>query len=80
MSDSLSDLIKKRDYTEPPEIRLIKAFVYKAIDTVPKVSAHNDSYVIAVPSASDANALRFKLNELQRELKISKRLIIRIGS
>jgi hypothetical protein len=49
------------------------------IDVVPSVSIKNDAFIITVPSASAANALRFKLPELQRETKIKKQFIIRIG-
>lgn len=80
MSDSLGDLIKKRDFAEPPEIRIIKAYVYKAIGVVPTVSVSTDSFIIQVPSASAAGALRFKINDLQKETKTKKKLIIRISN
>jgi hypothetical protein len=79
MSDSLGDLIKKRDFTEPPEIQIIKASVYKIIGAVPAVSISNNSYIIQVPGAAAAGALRLKLNDLKKEAKTNKRLVIRIG-
>ena len=80
MSSSIDDILKARNFTEPPEIRIIKAFVYSAIQSMPTVSASNDSFVIIVSDASAANVLRFKLPELQKKFNKKTRLIIRIGS
>jgi hypothetical protein len=80
MSSSLDDILKARNFAEPPEIKIIKAFVYSAIKSMPAVAASNDSFIITVPDSSSANALRFKLPTLQKKFTKKTRLIIRIGS
>lgn len=79
MSKSLADLLADKNYQEPPEIRQIKDFVEAEIGLRPRVDIKTDSYIIKVPSAAAAGALRASLFKLKNQLGIDKRLLIRIG-
>lgn len=79
MSKSLSDLLADKNYQEPPEIQQIKEFVEAQIGLRPGVAIKTDSYIIKVPSAAAAGALRSSLFKLKEQLQTRKRLIIRIG-
>ncbi len=79
MSDSLSDIMKKRGYDEPPEVARIKEFVLAEIGITPKVSMNNDAFFVSLPSASAVGTIRFKLFQLQRELGHSRKIILKIA-
>ncbi len=68
MSQSMGDLLGKRNFAEPPEIKQIKDFVQAEIGITPNVSITIESYVIRVSSAAAAGALRTKLFLLQEQL------------
>lgn len=78
MSQLLGDILNGRSYSEPPEIRQIKAYVHKAINIMPEVSITTAGFVVQVPSAAAAGALRGHVYQLQKELETKKRIIIRI--
>jgi hypothetical protein len=79
MSKSLADLLADKNYQEPPEVRQIKEFVEAEIGLKPGVDINTDSYIIKVPSAAAAGALRSNLFKLKEQLDTEKRLLIRIG-
>ena len=79
MSQAMGDILSKRDYAEPPEVQQIRDFVEKAIGVTPRISIGTENYVIQVPSAAAAGALRTQLFQLQNELGTKRRLVIRIG-
>lgn len=79
MSQSLGDVLAKRNYGEPPEIKVIKEFVHDQIGITPSVSITTAGYVVRVPSAAAAGTLRTKLYQLQQELGPQRRVLIRIG-
>jgi hypothetical protein len=79
MSDSLGDILNKKQYNEPPEVRMIKNFVNNIVGAEPSVSMRNDSFIVIVQSAAAAGTLRFHVRNLQAELRTQKRIIIRIG-
>jgi hypothetical protein len=79
MSTSISDLLKQRPNTEPPEITLIKAFVRDEFDASCTVQMQTNLIIISVASASLAGSLRMRLHELQEQLETKKRLMIRIS-
>lgn len=80
MSDAIGDLLPKRIDNEPPDFAVIRTFISKHFNLVPKLAVHPSSITITVPSAAIAGELRFKLHELQSLCSSDKRLIIRIGS
>ena len=78
MSDSISDILKKRGPSEPPEIEKIKKFVYDEIGQTPNVAMRNDNFFVHIEGSSAANTLRFKLFQLQRSLGHKHKIIIKI--
>lgn len=77
--DSLSSLLPSRQFEEPAEIRIIKAFVMDKFQAMPKVSIQAKTITITVPSGALAGALRMHLHELQELCSTDKRLVLRIG-
>jgi len=78
MTDSIADLLSKRDFEEPPEVRIIKEFIRKRFDADAAVSLQQQQIIIAVNSSALAGALRMDLHELQRLCTTDKKLLIRI--
>jgi hypothetical protein len=79
MTQSIGDVMASRSYGEPPDIRRIKDFVKTEIGIVPGVSSNAESYIVRVPSAAAAGALRVGLFRLHKLLATKKRILIRIG-
>lgn len=78
MSNSLGDILGKKDFSEPSEIQTIKSFVSDKFGQMPNVKLAETTIIITVSSASLAGALRPELHKLQAQLETKKRLIIRI--
>lgn len=76
--DSLQDLLgaKKRD--EPPEVAIIKKFLFENFQASCQVEIKPRQIVIAVNSSPLAGALRMRLHELQKQIDSPKRLMIQI--
>jgi hypothetical protein len=79
MTDSLQDLLGKRSYDEPAEIRIIKDFLRTHYKADCSVSMNQRQIIITVHGASLAGALRMRLHELQALCQTQKRLVIRIN-
>lgn len=79
MSSSLQDIMKGRNYGEPPEVKIIKDFVMSVIGVTPRVSVRNESFIITLPSAAAAGSLRVHVFRLQSKVGMNKRIILRIG-
>lgn len=79
MSDSLGDILNKKKYRQPDEITYIKNFVEQKFNEVPSVRITEKNILITVSSAPLAGALRFHLYEIERDLKLKKRLRIIIN-
>ncbi len=78
MTDSLADLLRKRDFEEPPEVRIIKDFIRKRFDAHVSVTVQERQIIIGVKGSSLAGALRMHLHELKKLCATEKRLLIRI--
>jgi hypothetical protein len=78
MSDSIADLLSKRDFEEPPEVRVIKDYVRKQFSVDVSVLIQQQYIIIGVTSSALAGALRMHLHELQKLVISNKRLVIRI--
>jgi len=78
MSNSLADLLARRDFDEPSEMLAIKSFVKETFDEDCEVLMHERDIVITVRSASLANSLRLKTRDLQTAAETDKKLIFRI--
>ena len=78
MSDSIADLLKNRNFDEPPEVLVIKTFLHENYKADCTVSVNTRQIIIGVKGASLAGALRMRLHELQALCQTQKRLVIRI--
>ena len=80
MSNSVGDILGKKDLREPPEIVVIKTFLYENYKADCQVTLQTRQIVITVRGASLAGALRTRLHELQALCQTDKRLVLRITS
>lgn len=80
--DSLFDILSKRQFDEPPEIRIIKNYVRDHFKAPAGVQVRDQDIVITVRSSALAGALRARTYDLTKQLggDAAKRLIFRIGT
>jgi hypothetical protein len=78
MAESIESLLKKRDYSEPEEISIIRDYVFKKYGKVPGLKIAGKKIIICVPSAALAGALRMDLHELSKKIKTKHELTIQI--
>jgi len=79
MSESLSDILLRRDDNEPPEIAAIKKFVMERFNENVSISIRNKQMIILANNASLAGSLRMHIVDLQKITKNKFRILIRIG-
>jgi hypothetical protein len=79
MSDSLGDLLARRNLDEPPEVRAIKAYVRRHYDAEVKVTVQPHTIVVAARSAGLIGSLRLNLPKLEAAAATDKRILLRIG-
>jgi hypothetical protein len=79
MSNSIGDLLPRKKYEEPPEVRMVKDFVLEKFQQPAGVTVQTSQIIIQVKSAALAGALRVHLHELTVLCQTDKRLVIRIG-
>lgn len=78
MSESIESLLKKRNYSEPEEISIIRDFVFKKYGKVPGLKISGNRIIISVPSAALAGSLRMDLHTLSKKIKTKHELSIQI--
>lgn len=79
MSESIGSLLPRHRFAEPPEIKIIEAFLAETFQATATILVRERAIVIAVQSAALAGALRPHLLTLQARCNTNKRLIIRIA-
>lgn len=79
MSDSLGDLLARRDFDEPPEVRAIKDYVRRYYDAEVRVTVQPHAIVISSRSAGLIGSLRLNLPKLQQAAGTDKRILLRAG-
>lgn len=77
--DSLDNILKRKNFDEPPEIEAIKRYVQDEFKTSVGVLVRDKDIVIQVPSAALANTLRLRTLDIRQRCKTTKRLTFRIG-
>lgn len=77
--DSLNDILTRKNFDEPAEVRTIKQYVQDKFQEVVAVTLREREIIIATPSAALAGTLRMRVAELQDLLETDKRLVFRIG-
>lgn len=78
MADSLFDIIARKDFDEPPEIRAIKQYVADHFQEAVEVIVRERDILVTANSAALAGTLRFHARQLQRAAKTDKRIMLRI--
>jgi aromatic ring-opening dioxygenase LigB subunit len=79
MSDSLGDILQRRDMDQPPEIRAIKEYVRRYYDAEVNVIMQPHNVIVAARSAALIGTLRANLPKLQAAANTDKRIMLRIG-
>lgn len=79
MSFSLADILQRKDYDEPHEVRAIKQYVKEHFDEDVAVTLREKEIIITTPSAALAGALRMHQYQMQKAAETKSRLILRIG-
>ncbi len=76
--DSISTLLRQKNFDEPSEIEQIKKYVLREYKTKVGVQVRDKDIVLSVPSAALANTLRLKGPEIKKLYDIEKKLTFRI--
>lgn len=77
--EDLSDILSRKDFDVPPEVRAIKDYVRRYYDTEVSVSVQAQTITVAARSAALIGTLRLNLPKLEKAANTDKRIILRIG-
>lgn len=77
--DNLADILQRKDFDEPPEVRAIKDYVRRYYDADVKVTLQPHAIVVSARSAALIGSLRLNLPKLQSAASTDKRIMLRIG-
>ena len=77
--DGLGDILSRKDFDLPPEVRAIKEYVRRYYDTDVSVGVQRHAIVVSARSAALIGTLRLNLPKLQEAAGTEKRIILRIG-
>lgn len=77
--DSLSDILHRKSFDEPPEMAAIKKYVQDEFKLDVGVQVRDRDIVVMVPNAALANTLRLRGPDIKRRCQLTKRLTFRIG-
>jgi hypothetical protein len=77
--DSLDDILRNKDFSEPRESKAIKNFVMKRFDVVVRVELKQNSIIIVSSSSALADSLRQLGPHIQEAARTDKKLIFRIS-
>jgi hypothetical protein len=77
--DDISQILKGKNLSEPPEVAAIKKFILDKYEESVKITVHNDSITLTVASSSLANLLRLDSQEIIKACGLTKKLVLRIG-
>lgn len=77
--DGLGDILSRKDFDMPPEVRAIKDYIRRHYDAEVNVTVQAHAIIIAGRSAALIGTLRMNLPKLQAASGTDKRLVLRIG-
>lgn len=77
--DGLNDILRRKDFDEPPEIRAIKEYVRRYYDAEVNVSVQQHAILVRSRSAALIGSLRMNLPKLQEAAATDKRIMFRVG-
>jgi len=78
--DGLGDILGRKDFDQPPEVRAIKDYVrryYNDAEVNVKVQPH--ALVVSARSAALIGSLRMHLPKIQEAAQTDKRILLRVG-
>jgi hypothetical protein len=79
MTNSLFDILAKKNFDEPTDVTAVKKFVKDAYNIEVQVFSSENELTIQCNSASFANALRLSTRKMQAYAHTKKRFVFRIG-
>lgn len=77
--DGIGDILARKDFDIPPEVRAIKEYVQRYYNTDVSVIMQPHAIVVAARSAALIGTLRLNLPKLQAAAATDKRIMLRIG-
>lgn len=77
--DGLGDILQRKDFDEPPEMRAIKEYVRRHYDAEVHITMQPHSIIVAARSAGLIGSLRMNIPKLQEAASTDKRIMFRIG-
>jgi hypothetical protein len=77
--ESITDLLKAKKPSEPPQLQAMKDYAFKHHNIVVKCSVTQFGYQLTVPNASLASTLHMETPKIIQECNLDKKLLIRIG-
>ncbi|HSW79494.1 MAG TPA: hypothetical protein VLG47_01835 [Candidatus Saccharimonadales bacterium] len=77
--DSLNEILSRKDFDEPPEVKAIKKYVREQFDESVAVTVREKEIIIVAPNAALANTLRLRVLALRKIAGDKKRMVFRIG-
>lgn len=77
--DGLGDILSRKDFDVPPEVRAIKEYVRRYYNADVGVTIQQHAIVVAARSAALIGSLRLNLPKLQEAANTDKRILLRIG-
>lgn len=78
--DGLGDILLRKDFDEPPEVRNIKEYVRRYYnDAEVRVTMQKHGIVVTARSAALIGSLRMNLPKLQAAANTAKRIMLRVG-
>lgn len=77
--DDIRDILLKRDFDVPPEVKVLKEYVLRHYNAEVTVTVDQRQLIIAHPSAALIGTLRLNTSKLQRVTNTDKRISFRIG-
>lgn len=76
MTDSMKDLLSKREPTEPKEFQIIRNFVTDNFNEPISLSSRNNQIIISVNNSAFAGVLQLRLHEIEKLL--NKKNVLRV--
>lgn len=78
-TDTIADILHRKDFDMPPEVRAIKDYVLRHYQSEVHVTVQPRTLLVTARSASLIGTLRLNAPALQQAAATEKRLIFRIG-
>ena len=77
--DDLSEILRRKNFDEPSEVRAIKEYVRRYYDKEVRVTMQQHAIVVSARSAALIGSLRLNLPKLQTASGTDKRILLRVG-